>query len=61
MQQKSGSTHIEITKPSYLPFKEQFYGFDKSNLEDEMMYAKAEILFNIKINKANGYFFRRMA
>ena len=41
-----GNTHIEITKHSYIPYKEQLYGFDKSNLEDQMMYGEVEILFN---------------
>ena len=47
---KNGSKEqIETTKPSYMPNVEQFHGFDKGNLENERMYAKADILFNKRI------------
>ncbi|PWA55759.1 hypothetical protein CTI12_AA424930 [Artemisia annua] len=40
---------IEATKPSYMPYVAQSYELDKSNLNDERMYAEAEILLNNRL------------
>ncbi|PWA89663.1 importin-beta domain, Armadillo-type fold protein [Artemisia annua] len=40
---------IHPTQPSYMPYSKQYWGIDKSNLEDERMYAESEILFHKKI------------
>ena len=37
---------IHGTQPSYMTYSEQYWGLDKSNLEDERIYAEAEILFH---------------
>jgi hypothetical protein len=34
-----------------MPYEEQFYGLDKSDLEEERMYAEAEILLNKRLVK----------
>ncbi|PWA76967.1 hypothetical protein CTI12_AA229050 [Artemisia annua] len=36
-------------QPSYMPYSEQYWGLDKSNLNDERIYAKSEILLHKKL------------
>ena len=49
---------IETKKLSYMPYVEQFYGLDKSNLEDERMFAEAEILFNKRLVRLMDILFK---
>ncbi|PWA62191.1 hypothetical protein CTI12_AA364600 [Artemisia annua] len=40
---------IQPTQTSYMPYSEQYWGLDKSNLEDERMYVESEVLFHKRI------------
>ncbi|PWA51689.1 ATP-dependent DNA helicase PIF1 [Artemisia annua] len=41
--------NIQPVQPSYMPYSEQYWGLDKSNLDYERIYAKSEILFHKKL------------
>ncbi|PWA54052.1 hypothetical protein CTI12_AA440770 [Artemisia annua] len=43
------SYDIQPIQPSYMPYSEQYWGLDKSNLDDERIYAESEILFHKKL------------
>ncbi|PWA74350.1 hypothetical protein CTI12_AA251310 [Artemisia annua] len=43
------SCDVQPMKPSYMPYSEQYWGLDKSNLDDERIYAESEILFHKKL------------
>ncbi|PWA85355.1 C2 calcium/lipid-binding domain, CaLB [Artemisia annua] len=43
------SYDVQPMQPSYMPYSEQYWGFDKSNLVDERFYAESEILFHKKL------------
>ncbi|PWA42172.1 Ca2+-ATPase [Artemisia annua] len=43
------SYDIQPVQPSYMPYSEQYWGLDKSNLDDERIYAESEILFHKKL------------
>ncbi|PWA77905.1 hypothetical protein CTI12_AA158160 [Artemisia annua] len=40
--------NVQPGQPSYVPYSEQYWGLDKSNLDDERIYAESEILFHKK-------------
>ncbi|PWA95090.1 hypothetical protein CTI12_AA052620 [Artemisia annua] len=43
------SCDVKPMQPSYMPHSEQYWGLDKSNLDDERIYAESEILFHKKL------------
>ncbi|PWA81897.1 hypothetical protein CTI12_AA184020 [Artemisia annua] len=43
------SCDAQPMQPFYMPYSEQYWGFDKSNLDDERIYAESEILFQKKL------------
>ncbi|PWA87985.1 hypothetical protein CTI12_AA079360 [Artemisia annua] len=43
------SCDVQLMQPSYMPYFEQYWGLDKSNLDDERNYAESKILFHKKL------------
>ena len=41
--------NIQPIQTSYMPYSEQYWGSDKSNLDDERIYAESEILFHKRL------------
>ncbi|PWA57211.1 hypothetical protein CTI12_AA411170 [Artemisia annua] len=41
--------NIQPIQAYYMPYSEQYWGLDKSNLDDERIYAESEILFHKKL------------
>ncbi|PWA74432.1 hypothetical protein CTI12_AA128810 [Artemisia annua] len=40
---------VQPMQPSYMPYSEKNWGLDKSNLDDERIYAESEVLFHKKL------------
>ncbi|PWA76980.1 hypothetical protein CTI12_AA228330 [Artemisia annua] len=43
------SYDVQPKQPSYMPYSEQYWGLDKSNLDDERIYVESKILFHRKL------------
>ncbi|PWA73604.1 hypothetical protein CTI12_AA259130 [Artemisia annua] len=47
--QRYNKGNIQPVQPSYMPYSEQYWRLDKSNLDNERIYAESEILFHKKL------------
>ncbi|PWA83868.1 hypothetical protein CTI12_AA164260 [Artemisia annua] len=48
-EQSYNEGNIQPLQPSYMPYSEQYWGFDKGSLDDERIYAESEILLNKRL------------
>ncbi|PWA53409.1 hypothetical protein CTI12_AA444660 [Artemisia annua] len=48
-QSSNQSCDVQPMQPSYMPYSEQYWGLDKSNLDDERIYAESKVLFHKKL------------